>query len=252
MYIAELKGKIPREFEFKEDILTSNVFSFFKYSTREIFLKALIDFLEITIGTTDLGNAEFIFWPKFEDGTEPDLLILIGGHYLLFEAKYTSGFGQETEFIQHQLEREYLQGCLQAKTLGLKFSFFAITNDLFENKEKYSDVPKFLWGKVKFINWQNVTSLIEKILSSKLALSVGDRMMAEDLYSLLLLKGLRIYEGFRHCKSLGSVSQPKNTIFYEVSNSISINRFKGYERSLVEFIEIKPPTSVLFWRIKSE
>jgi hypothetical protein len=39
MYIAELKGKLSLTDERKEDILTSNVFSFFKYSTRKVFLK---------------------------------------------------------------------------------------------------------------------------------------------------------------------------------------------------------------------
>jgi hypothetical protein len=39
MYQAELKGKLPEETEKMEDILTSNVFSFFKYSNRIIFLK---------------------------------------------------------------------------------------------------------------------------------------------------------------------------------------------------------------------
>lgn len=43
MYLAELYGKLPSRIERMEDILTSNVFSFFKYSTREIFLKGYLN-----------------------------------------------------------------------------------------------------------------------------------------------------------------------------------------------------------------
>ena len=34
MYLAEIHGKLSMENENKEDILTSNVFSFFKYANR--------------------------------------------------------------------------------------------------------------------------------------------------------------------------------------------------------------------------
>jgi len=43
MYLAELHGKLSQRIERMEDILTSNVFSFFKYSTREIFLKGYLN-----------------------------------------------------------------------------------------------------------------------------------------------------------------------------------------------------------------
>ena len=36
MIIAELNGKIPSNLDGKEDILTSNVFSFFKYCDRQL------------------------------------------------------------------------------------------------------------------------------------------------------------------------------------------------------------------------
>lgn len=72
MYIAEIRGKIPSEFEHKEDVLTSNVFSFFKYASRAIFLGPFLEMLGITATEKDLEDAEFIFWPTYEDGTEPD------------------------------------------------------------------------------------------------------------------------------------------------------------------------------------
>ncbi len=45
MYLAELHGKLSSNVERKEDILTSNVFSFFKYSNRKVYLKELMKLL---------------------------------------------------------------------------------------------------------------------------------------------------------------------------------------------------------------
>ena len=97
MYLAELHGKLPSRIERMEDILTSNVFSFFKYSTRHTFLKGYLEQLGFTISDQEAEYAEFIFWPRFEENTEPDLVIIVGNYYLVFEAKYHSGFGEETE-----------------------------------------------------------------------------------------------------------------------------------------------------------
>lgn len=61
MYLAELYGKFsPRE-ERMEDILTSNVFSFFKYSSRNIFLKSYLDSLGVDVSAKKARDAEFLF-----------------------------------------------------------------------------------------------------------------------------------------------------------------------------------------------
>ena len=65
MIIAELKGKIPSNLDHKEDILTSNVFSFFKYSDRRLFKEYLYQ-LGLEISLNDAENAEFKFWSSYE------------------------------------------------------------------------------------------------------------------------------------------------------------------------------------------
>jgi len=94
VYLAEIHGKLSNNNENREDILTSNVFSFFKYANRQVFLYALMQFLSLDISNTALNDAEFIFWPTYTDNTEPDLVIIIGSYYLLVETKYHSGFGK--------------------------------------------------------------------------------------------------------------------------------------------------------------
>jgi hypothetical protein len=107
MYIAELKGKLSSRIERSEDVLTSNVFSFFKYAPRDIFLSRLLSLLGINLTDDELDNAEFIFWPTYEDGTEPDLVLLVGRYYILFEAKYFSDFGTDDEKNPEQLMWEF-------------------------------------------------------------------------------------------------------------------------------------------------
>jgi len=58
-----------RELSRMEDVLTSNVFSFFKYSTRDIFLKGYLKQLGFNVSDQEANEAEFIFWPRFEENT---------------------------------------------------------------------------------------------------------------------------------------------------------------------------------------
>ena len=118
MYLAEIHGKIPSSFERLEDLLTSNIFSFFKYTDRQSFLKKYLELLDIGITDNEAHEAEFRFWPRFDDDTEPDLVLVVGPHYLLFEAKYFSDFGIETDNRKAQLIREIEGGMMEAKNEG--------------------------------------------------------------------------------------------------------------------------------------
>ena len=127
MYLAELRGKLSSRVERMEDVLTSNVFSFFKYSSRDIFLKKYLNELGFQVTVKDAEEAVFRFWPVFEDGTEPDLVIMVGNYYLLIEAKYFSEFSAGTEKDEHQLLRELKNGKLDAKNYDKEFNLIAIT-----------------------------------------------------------------------------------------------------------------------------
>ncbi len=106
MYLAESHGKLSSNIERMEDVLTSNVFSFFKYSEREVFLKGYLNELGFSVSEQEARDAEFLFWHRFEHNTEPDLVIKVGEYYRLFEAKYFSGFDEGTERNEPQLIRK--------------------------------------------------------------------------------------------------------------------------------------------------
>jgi hypothetical protein len=103
MTIAEIHGKLP-EYEGMEDLLTSDVFSTFKYLPVELafipFLKRAVNFRTgetINYSFDDVIKADYIFWPKTSYfKREPDLLILLTRRNqspisIVVEAKYRSG-----------------------------------------------------------------------------------------------------------------------------------------------------------------
>ena len=106
MYLAELHGKLSSRIEGMKDVLTSNVFSFLKYSTRKLFLKGYLGRLGFAVSDRQADDAEFLFWPRLEEETEPDLVIIVGNYYILVEAKYFSGFAEGTKKTKAQLLRE--------------------------------------------------------------------------------------------------------------------------------------------------
>lgn len=76
MYLAEIKGKLSSKLKHAEDLLTSNVFSFFKCANRKIHLNELLNMLEVRCTQQELEEAEFHFWPRYQDGIEPDLVLI--------------------------------------------------------------------------------------------------------------------------------------------------------------------------------
>ena len=101
MIHAELRGKLPEHNpDQREDILTSNVFSFFQYADRQVFLYELLKSWHLDVTAEEAREAEFHYWPQLADGTEPDLVIVVGQYYLLIEAKYRSGFRSGDPYIQ--------------------------------------------------------------------------------------------------------------------------------------------------------
>ena len=85
MYVAELHGKLSPKMERMEDVLTSNVFSFFKYADRSVFLKRYLNYLGVGITQSEALSAIFNFWPRYEDNTEPDVIIRTQNHYILID-----------------------------------------------------------------------------------------------------------------------------------------------------------------------
>ncbi|MDN5312849.1 MAG: hypothetical protein PWQ68_1822 [Thermoanaerobacteraceae bacterium] len=245
MYVAELHGKVPSKITRMEDILTSNVFSFFKYSNRIIFLKGYLERLGFKVSDEEAAEAEFIFWPRYEAKTEPDLVLLVGNYYLLIEVKYFSNFGVETENVQAQLNREIKCGKMDAQNYQKDFRLIAITADYIYKKEKFetvSDLSYVIWT-----NWQQVSSFLNDVLDNCTTLTKYEREFATDLYFLLDQKNLRGFKGFSCLKVSKSEPDSFEYIFFEPKTAKYGGAFLGFENSLSHFEKLKVLKGKIFF-----
>jgi len=230
MIVAELNGKMPSNLKDSEDILTSDVFSFFKYADRR-FLVDYLQNLGVSVSIEDAQKAEFVFWPTYEDGTEPDLVILCGNYYLLFEAKLYSDFSPKTKSTEAQIDREVKMGKMAAQNINKDFVFIAITAEYYKDRDKYfkyeNNGSQFIWT-----NWQSVAAfLYEKLFEENIQNSRG---FADDLYLLLVKKRLRAYRGISNIKVRKKTGVFK-AVFYNVKSSKYKGEFTGYLDSLESF-----------------
>lgn len=233
MYPAELHGKLPSKTERSEDILTSNVFSFFKYSKRNIFLKGYLNSLGFSISDQDAENAEFFFWPRFEDHTEPDLVIIAGCYYFLFEAKYFSDFSDGNQITAPQLLREIEGGKYEAKNNKKEFILIVINRDHYYRKERFRIIPRELMSHFKWTNWQTVSFFLNTILNGNINLNKQERTFALDLYNLLDKKNLRGYQSITQIlKEFNFASKQKESIFFEAKTAKYRGDFIGFLSSL--------------------
>lgn len=250
MYLAEIHGKLSRENENKEDILTSNVFSFFKYANREVFLFQLMKLIGLDVTIEDAQHAEFTFWPTYPDKTEPDLIILIGGYYLLIEAKYHSGFGNETPLIRHQLTREINGGLLEAQNLDKKFMLIVVTGDNYFKREVRASVSEHHQKYLKWVNWQTIAYFIDDLLRNTPEMSLVTKLLAEDLYKLLLKKRLRNYEGVKVLSKIHEIKVCHEAVFFQAKTATYRGDFIGFLSALDINMILKPPPGILFFENK--
>lgn len=244
MLIAELKGKLPSKLESSEDILTSNVFSFFKYSNRAIYLRKLLSQIGINVTEDDLEKAEFQFWPCYFDGTEPDVVIIVGKYYILVEAKYRSGFGVESSDTEAQLKREMNGGLRVSNEMGKELILVAITADsTFKKwgKGVQSDVinsPCFKW-----LNWQTVAKVLVELLEKQCE-PIDNQSFASDLLELLDKKKLR---GFQSFERLQYEHSSMSRIFFSYETAIFRGKFIGFKALSNKYSEYIPSGPCAFY-----
>ena len=244
MYLAELHGKLSSRVERMEDILTSNVFSFFKYSSRDIFLKKYLNELGFNVSDREAEEVEFRFWPHYEDNTEPDLVIIVGRYYLLIEAKYFSKFRKKTETTDEQLIREIKGGQLEAKNYNKEFKLIAITSDYYYKKYKFKAILPNHEKCFKWTNWQFVSSFIDKTLNRNISIMKSERSFAKDLYYLLDKKHLRSFQSITYN---GPLLKDYSSIFFNAKTAKLRGDFIGFIESLSLAKRLKPLGKTVFF-----
>lgn len=237
MYMAELRGKLSERSEKREDILTSNVFSFFKYSDRRIFLKGFLNRflgeLGVEVSGRDAEAAEFQFWPKYADRTEPDLVIVARNVYVLIEAKFHSSFEWAKELEQSQLRREIEGGYSEARSLGKEFCLIAVTADYIYKPQNFQPIRTEELASIKFkwINWQQIYNyLVERMENASLPSTT--RLFCQDLCDLLDKKNLRPYRDLKSVLPDKPMIEGEGKIFFASETAKSRGDFIGFESTL--------------------
>ena len=141
MFQAELNGKLPSSASGREDVLTSNVFSFLKDSHRPTYLRQFLRLAGLNIKTSELHRVKFEFWPNYHDGTQPDVIIETDTCYLLVEAKYFSGVAEEHGNPAGQLIREFESGAMEARNRAKSFHLLLLTDDATRPSRLLAQMP---------------------------------------------------------------------------------------------------------------
>lgn len=236
MIQAELNGKLPSSASNREDVLTSNVFSFLKYSHRPAYLRRFLHLIGIQIGHKELCRVKFEFWPHYDDGTEPDVILETDYFYLLVEAKYFSGVAEENGNPAGQLIREFETGEREARNRKKSFRLLLLTDDATKPASLLARMPSRLQKSTSWTNWQAVAQMISAVIGDSGG-GAPDYEYARDLYELLDYKHLR---GFKTFFQADKMPMPplSSEIFFAAETASFRGDFIGFSPSL----SVLPPT----------
>jgi hypothetical protein len=202
MYLAAIHGKVPTQYAVMEDFVTSNVFGFLKYADRSAYLGPVLQGLGIEASARKLDEAEFEFWPSYDDGTEPDVVLRVAGWHILFEAKWLSGFGRATTATDAQVERELRGGILAASQEGRQFLFVAVTPDFHHEVDVRALVPPGVARSVRWLRWGDIAGIVQKRQRQP---NPPDDMLAQDFLAMMSRYDLMPFQGFGHLAATGTI-----------------------------------------------
>ena len=239
MLVAEIAGKIPSSVKRLEDVLTSHVFGFLRYADRKTYLRTFLrDVLGIAVTTHEAEHATFQFWPTYPDGSEPDVVIVVGRHYLLFEAKLHSPIDRR------QLRNELQRGRVEAEREGKDFRLIVVTGHSCEPREDLRRVGRDL-GRPLWTNWQCVAAIIVRMMEEH-GNELPDRDQAHDLLRVLDGRRLRGFRGFDDIP-VPTIRAKRRRLFLQAETMDYRGDFIGFRSALMRAPEPKPPPTTLFF-----
>jgi hypothetical protein len=220
MLRALIHGKLSRDQENMEDILTSNVFGTLRYTpTAEVILSFLSKASSLSgecplTGLSVQSKIDYEFWPWLSEpgcsGCEPDVLLRVDDHYLiLIEAKYRSGKSSESKIIadsasitpttetsierNDQLAREWQQLNLVASKENRTPILIYLTAHMSLPREEIQKSEKELFAQAKtkatlcWLSWRHLAAIVSKNRDNK---------ELHDLLLVLQRLNLTFFEGF--------------------------------------------------------
>ncbi|CAK0757378.1 hypothetical protein CCP4SC76_2940003 [Gammaproteobacteria bacterium] len=151
----------------KEDILTSNVFGILKNLDVGV-LNSLFRVAELDAQLME-DSFRIAFWPRFEDGTEPDILIQGSDFLVVIEVKYLSDFDRGSEERAPQILREFNGAQAKARADQIQNVFLlAVTREpITEWKDKVrpkdQEALQQIVSNLRAITWSQIYDTITTI-----------------------------------------------------------------------------------------
>jgi len=187
MLMALLKGKLSREQENMEDILTSNVFGLLQYLSPKDCLLPFLRLAQTPEGNKlleelpDGTQAKYEFWPWWNekdcDNCQPDVVLRLNINgkrslLVLIEAKYFSGKSSEENNEQErpndQLAREWDNLVRIAAREGAEPILVYLTAGMGFPKEEIEDSQREYYAKrgkqalIAWLSWRHLAGVLNK------------------------------------------------------------------------------------------
>jgi len=255
VFAAQTKGKIPSELANAEDLLTSSVFGFLNYADRRTYLRAFVKLLDLDLAPRHLDATSFEFWPVYETGTEPDLVIRAGKYYVLVESKYRTIIPsvRPTRGSRSQLDREALEGNEAAEAEGREFLLVVITAAFRQLTNPYRNMSRSVKAKVprtsrRWLNWRDIYAAMESIVEER-GEARPDLRMSTDFMAYMDRLNLRAFRGFDSLSKVPDVPEvPAGVpLFLDVEVSDRRREFEGFGTFAADLEAIPRPPRRLFY-----
>jgi hypothetical protein len=287
MIPALLHGKLSREQENMEDILTSNVFGVLKYLPPELILLPWLSKARSTDGLT-LSSSGFLrsdvqagydgydFWPQWKENEcefcEPDLALRLswpqpGAQRLVIgiEAKYFSGKSSIADDQQlhpyDQLARQWDNLASIAQKENREPFLIYLTADFRlpadEILKSLKEFQRKRFGKQPFVcywlSWRHLSALLDRIHSEQVPSYAIE--LLNDLGAVLRRLDLTFFSGFSRLTSINTVSwafvaaaQDLKSLFSGFSKASILHSFDWRFRTLQTLFANYQRLSEIAWR----
>ena len=203
MIYAELKHKIP-ETKNSEDVLTSNVFTFFKILPEKYILQLICEMVPSHIKNQikDRNVCEFSIWKRFSNLKEPEIYIKLEPEYHVFiEIKYRSPESGETQL------KNYLDLIPSENKILIYLTADRTEPVWTTQKAIYQGLPIF------WVNWYKLKTVVEEFAKNE-----SDEIV-RNIYNLIVRylnhKGFSCFDGWPADSMLGYMKTPPKIWKYE-------------------------------------
>jgi hypothetical protein len=172
------------------------------------------------------------------------LVIVVGDHYVLFEAKLFASFDPGDSCRQPQVVREIEGGMEEATREGKQFHFVAVTADSCFPREALGCYPRHA-SVMRWVNWQSIARLVLTQIEEHGA-ALPDGEYARDLVTILDVRNLRGYRGF-DAIDMPVTARPPERLFLSAQTLAYRGEFLGFRTTLGDLPAVEPVGSPLFF-----